>query len=517
MQVYDVEEADFWRHRYMPVGSILEYSAEDPSLVAAGKISVLVHKVTSDANGLWLEVKPVECESEGFRKKFKSHFKGSRRHHHICYVDAEDVCPLASEQGVHLTKFSWFPPGDYAPPWMTKAGGKLAQSGLALHRAALRDEADVEHGPERRGESETERRLNRLKSKGTGRVSFAPRGESPVFGAPDAGRSGTTRAGVLRKPRDSDYALAVPPGSRPKVKTEIVLTDSEPEISVKEEKKKKKVKKGVADTLAQAVAVRQNLQAKTAATKKKRSRSRSRNRDRRKRSRRKRSSSKDSSEDGSSAESSDASLQPPLKKRSEKDPGSVFKLLLSQAADQLAQEGLDQEDVPSNLSSGQKVKLYTFYQLALKPHLDLRSRDNKELALLAKALDLLQEGDLPRLADLLSARMIAVETATRQGWQTAKFLELQSLDDDGTAPPHILLAAQRHSRQVEKAGGKGSWSKSFNWYGEWGGENRAKGRGKEPKGKGKKGKGKPKGGKGGWNQWGGDKPKPADKDEKPAT
>ena len=121
--------------------------------------------------------------------------------------------------------------------------------------------------------------------------------------------------------------------------------------------------------------------------------------------------------------------------------------------------------------------------------------------MLAKALDLLQEGDLAQLADLISARLIAVDTAPRQGWQAARYLEIQSLEDDGTAPPHILLAAMRHQKQVEKAGGKGSWSRSQSWQWDWQSDARPKGKGKDQKGKGKKGKPKGKGGKQGWSHW----------------
>ena len=68
------------------------------------------------------------------------------------------------------------------------------------------------------------------------------------------------------------------------------------------------------------------------------------------------------------------------------------------------------------------------------------------------------------------------------------------------APPHTLLAAQRHGKQIEKAGGKGSWPRTTSWGVEWQGDGRPKGKGKDGKGKGKKGKPKGKGGKG-WGQW----------------
>jgi hypothetical protein len=64
----------------------------------------------------------------------------------------------------------------------------------------------------------------------------------------------------------------------------------------------------------------------------------------------------------------------------------------------------------------------------------------------------------------------------------------------------MLLAAQRHGRLVEKAGGKGSWPKQWGSY-EWGGDNKGKAKGKDAKGKSKKGKGKGKGWKGAWQPW----------------
>lgn len=114
---------------------------------------------------------------------------------------------------------------------------------------------------------------------------------------------------------------------------------------------------------------------------------------------------------------------------------------------------------------------------------------------------MLKEGKLDSLSDLLAARLIAVETATKQGWSTARHLEIFDGEEEGTAPAHILLAAQKHGKQVEKAGGKGSWPRASNWSSSWSGEGQNKGKGKESKGKGKKGKPKGKWNKG-WQPWG---------------
>lgn len=185
-------------------------------------------------------------------------------------------------------------------------------------------------------------------------------------------------------------------------------------------------------------------------------------------------------------------------------------MLEEQALNHLAQDGVLEEEA----TSGQKPRMYTYFQLCLKPHLDTKSRDAKEMGLLARALDLLRSGRLTALADLLAARLVAVDTATRQGWSTARHLEVFALEDEATVPPHILLAAQRHSQQVDRAGGKGSWPRQQSWpRSDWGGGTSDKGKGKYPKGKGKKGKGRSK-----WDRpWeakgdGGDQKKPAGND-----
>lgn len=145
-----------------------------------------------------------------------------------------------------------------------------------------------------------------------------------------------------------------------------------------------------------------------------------------------------------------------------------------------------------------RPKMHTYYQLVLRPQLDVRSRDAKELSLLAKCLDLLSEGRLPQLADALAARLIAVDVATRQGWSTARHLELWG-EEEGPAPPHIVLSAQKHARQIEKAGGKGSWPQRGNWSWPSAAEASGKSKGKG-KGKSKSGKNPYKGGKQSWGK-----------------
>ena len=90
-------------------------------------------------------------------------------------------------------------------------------------------------------------------------------------------------------------------------------------------------------------------------------------------------------------------------------------MLESQAVEQLSQDGILEEDFMEESKDGRRVKMFTYFQLALKPGLDPKSRDCREISLLARCLDLLREGRLAHLADTLAARLLAVETATKQG------------------------------------------------------------------------------------------------------
>ena len=519
VQDYSVHDSALWNHRHIPAGSVLVCTPTEPALVAAGKIAVLVMSRESHPSGIWLEVKAVGCETQELRSKLGASFRGFRKHHHICLPDPEGQCQDSGEAGVHLEEFRWYPPGEFESEWVSRANAKLVKAGLEMEKAE-RDQASRkrEEGPgsgPSGAPSNVEKRLEELKSRQSGRVSFAPDvgGSAPSRAAED--ELERPRVGALRRGGTLSSAPALRDHS-PRVKREIVVSDTDNERKEKKKHKEKTKKgKGVSDVLAKAVAERLSRSSKEE-DRRRRSRSGSRRSRRKRRRSRRRSDSKDSSGRTSSGEDSSVSLQPPLKKKAMKEPGSVFKMLLSQAATQLAQEGLELEEPATGSAGRQKVRLYTFYQLALKPALDPKSRDNKELALLAKALDLLQDGDVTQLADLLAARMVAVDTATRQGWGAAKYLELQSLEDDGTAPPHILLAALKHSRQVEKAGGKGSWARSQSWGWEWPQDGKGRGKGKDKNAKGKKGKAKGKGGKGHWNAWGAsDKEKPAE--AKPAA
>lgn len=335
-------------------------------------------------------------------------------------------------------------------------------------------------------ESATEKRLASLRASRP-KVAFADQAHAIPMGSRGDAEQAGHRVGALRRANKPAAGVGDTLALREKMKVEMVdLTKPGRSPSPHPRRAKQK-----SSSLVRAAEVHQEAQSM---------KERSRSRGRRRRSRKRRKSSSSSRSGRSRTSSSDSSLLPPLRRKSQKQPGSVFKMLEQQAYDFLAQDGV-LEDRELAEQTSQRPKLFTYYQLGIKPGLDPRSRDAKELGLLCRALDMLKEGKLDTLSDLLSARLMAVETSTKQGWNTARHLELYDGEEEGSAPAHILLAAQKHGKQVERAGGKGSWPKSPSWPSNWFGENQTKGKGKDQKGKGKRGKGKGKGGKN-WQTWG---------------
>ena len=502
-QEYDLAEAEFWRHRHLPAGSVLVFSEGFVEETSTAECAMLVKEVKDTAEGLWVRVKVLGCSEKEFKKTLSSHFKKGRLYVHLCPGASAD-CPQLGEEACHVDKFFWYPPGDFAAAWLDSAARKAVTSGKEL---AQEEAPGVgEAAPRRTGFTTLTDRLRRLKEKETGHVTFVGAEKAPLSSRRADLDLATYQGGTTSRRATANPAQAALADAK-RVKSEPIMVPSEDEGQQRGKTKSKRTRRISLDaSLAKAANSRRSHDTK----RERRSRSRSkRGKKKRKRRRKRSSSSQDSrgSRTPSSVSSSD-SLVPPLKKRAQRDPGSVFKMLESQAVEQLSQDGILEEDFMEESKDGRRVKMFTYFQLALKPGLDPKSRDCREISLLARCLDLLREGRLAHLADTLAARLLAVETATKQGWGTAKFLEIYGADEEGPVPAQILLSAQRHQKQVERAGGKGSWPKSNQWsWSDWGTDPRPKGKGKEPKGKGKKGKNKGKG-KGGSDQKGdAEKPK----------
>lgn len=500
-QDYNLEEVHFWIHRHMPLGSVLEFKTPGSDVTGTDvTVALMVTSCESDETGLWLGVSVLGSEQEAAKKSLQGYFKAGRRMVHLCQVDRNGMCSIGEEDGLHVRQFRWYPPGDFKAAWLSAYAVKKVKDGVKLALGGVPGEDSRKATPPvEPGEvSETERRLSALRRRSP-RVSFAedlePRPTSGQRGGDLAGQPG----GILRRPGRSSSPAARTPALLDQVKKETIDLTKRSRSPTRDRRSRRRE-----STLVAAATAHQENQVKR---EDKRERKRSRSRRKRSRDRRRRRSRSSSRSSRSRSSSTSSSLLPPLRRKSQKKPGSVFRLLEQQAYDFLAQDGVLEDRDPQG-DGTQRPKLFTYYQLGLKPALDPRGRDAKELGLLCRALDMLKEGKLDSLSDLLAARLMAVETATKQGWATARHLELYDGEDEGTAPPHVLLAAQRHGKQVERAGGKGSWPRAPSWPSAWYGEGQGKGRGKDAKGKGKKGKGKGKAGKQ-WQQWG-----PGDKDKK---
>lgn len=496
-QDVDVEEAFFWERQYLPEGCVLcfRYIMDDDS--DGGEVAMMVRTFKSGPQGVLITAKYLGAEKPEVRPRLSTMFRSSKARLHICRT-SKGECRESYHPCLHLRTFRWYPVGHFTAPWVSTSGKKALKEAKAAPKDAptLEGDAALRAAAPKRGATKgdsVEARLDRLRGDLKKGVTFAARPtvlrpSKDVSGAPSL-MDGT--AG----PRGSTSSLQ---GSSQMVKKESIEIPSDPD-----ERPRKDSRNKVGDALAKAVAARQGRQRKA---EERRSRSRSRRSRRRKQRRKKRKRDDSRSESprrsrSSSRSSSSSSLLPPLKRKSQRKPGSVFKMLEQQAKDQLADDGVLEEHV--GIDGKVRTKLYTFYQLVLRPQLDPKSRDCRELSLLARCLDLLQEGKVAELADSLAARLMAVETSTHQGWQTARHLELWT-EDTGPVPAHVLLQAQRHGRQVDRAGGKGSWSQNASWSSWASGSGNQKGQGKG-KQKGKKGKSKGKG-KGSWND------KPAEKD-----
>ena len=205
-----------------------------------------------------------------------------------------------------------------------------------------------------------------------------------------------------------------------------------------------------------------------------------------------------------STTSSEERYEPPLKRKSQQHPGSVLKLLVAHAREQLDQTSKVSVS-RTDEDPTQGIKLASYYSIVLKPQLQGGSSVAalRELHLLSHGMDLLRSGQLDKLGDVMALRFIAVHQATIDGgWSAAKHLELLPMQDVSAVGTAVVLQARRHARIAAKAlnpevgawkgGSKGKGGKAkAGFQDDW----RYEGKGKTKKGE--KGRGK---GKGWWGQ-----------------
>ena len=207
---------------------------------------------------------------------------------------------------------------------------------------------------------------------------------------------------------------------------------------------------------------------------------------------------------GSSAEDSEEKkMEAPLRRRSHRHPGSVLQMLVTHAKSQLDQTS--KVDVPASVAvdATQGVRLASYFAIVVRPTLGTALAVTREMHHLANALDLLRQGELSRLGDVLAGRFMSLhQSVIDGGWGAARHLEVMPMEDVSAAGSSVVLQARRHARlqakalgvettggwrsaQKGKAGGKG---KNPSWGdGEWSGGGRGKGKSAKGKGKGKSG------------------------------
>ena len=218
------------------------------------------------------------------------------------------------------------------------------------------------------------------------------------------------------------------------------------------------------------------------------------------------------SDEEESSETTD--LEAPMKKKSQKKPGSVLALLVDHIRAQMSQTSLLDLD-PSQAMVTQGVKVTSYFGLHIRPQYPGATNQLRELYSLARALDTLRTGDIASASDQLAGRFIAIhQSLVDGGWSTAKYMELTPLEDASAATPSLVLATRRHSKVCSKVqghdgygGGYGSGrGKGKSSWSNWGregekGDNSFKGKGKNSKGKGKNSDNRGRGKGGSQNPW----------------
>ena len=442
-------------------------------------VILFVKEVEIGDHGCWATVRYLGSTFDWGHKWATQIFGKERKRLHICRNGAHG-CKVAEERGHHVWEFytlaAGVEPPDYVPKAKVTEWRKLYMETLARPKepAAAPKGAGGEGVPDRIARLKA--KLNKAKERGGSLSAHGDQERLPRMREREALPPPLPEAG-------GEPAEAVRPGG-----TAVVPRTTEGH-------RQPKIREALAQAAAQAAADREPGGRK----KKKKKRSRSRSRRRRSRGRRRRSESSRSQ----SSSSSSSSLMPPLQRKAAKHPGSVMKLLLQNVAEALAQAAVT-DPVPGNPLGSPPNQMSSYYQIIAKPSLGGKVRDCRELETLARCIDLLKRGCLPELGDALAGRFLAVESAgLTNNWADAQHLEVVPARLTGAAPPSVLLQAQRHTRQVEKASGRKTWPRPSGGQPSWnsradqkGDHGGAKG---DVRGRGKGGKkGGGKAGKGAW-------------------
>ena len=177
-----------------------------------------------------------------------------------------------------------------------------------------------------------------------------------------------------------------------------------------------------------------------------------------------------SSSRSSRSSSTSVEILAPLKKKSQENPGSVLAMLLRHIEGQMDQGAkFDRADAPGSDPMLGGTRVATYLALYIKPQFSQSTRELRELHLLSSAIDTLRKGQLGRLGDILAGRFVALHQALLdQGWQGARFLEVEPMNDAVALSEGLMLQARKHAQLVSKSQGVDPY---------WGGSYRGKGKG----------------------------------------
>ena len=366
----------FWDMGPPPIGSVMtitlesEEEGKSPCLVA-----LLVVSTTEREDGYWVQVKLLGCDQGWAKAQVVSDFSRQKKHVHLCRAPLESGC--LGVKGVHLETFGLWPPGKFKasyadPKKMTEMAKFLADLGVAEKEGS--EVGDTGTTPERL--AALRQRLFAARPGGAGptkSVSFAPQ-EEP--------------RGILRR----RATVAVVP-KQEKVSM-VVSSESDPEPR-KEKKMKPSKEASVSQALYAAVERRQNegkRSRRSPSPDPSQERKSKKSKKRKKKKKKKKLSSSGSSSATTESDSSSDGLKPPLQKKAERRPGSALKMLMDHVRLSLSDLSLgdpDQEGAGSAVSTAARVQSY--FQILVRPQLNNRPRDEKELYSLSLALDYLRQ------------------------------------------------------------------------------------------------------------------------------
>lgn len=383
----DPEEAD-------PSGTMFTFDGADPRMWDTFSIKeacIVIIPVTSDAgedgdvaayvkevslgpHGCWLSLRSLGGSYPWARDLGTRWFSRSRLRLHLC-KHGESKCTVAHLKGRHTSVVRCLPPGHPPPNYVEKGMRREWEKLYKVSTGAVKQETPV--------------------------------ATAPVGGAPD-------RIAALRsrlQDRRSGSRATPQPALPWDAGVTTIASGSEDDRAQRARDKRQ----SMSEALAQAAVRSGGLgsQPKKKSSKKRSKRSRSRRR-------RRRSDSRDSAS-ASSRSSSVSSLVPPLQRRSQRSPGSVFSMLLKDVSQALAEAAVPGDADLSRLG-GAGNKMAAYYQLCAKPQLGGKIRDARELETLAHCMDLLKAGQLALLGDTLAGRFLgtAPGSATGEAHRTHK-------------------------------------------------------------------------------------------------